>query len=172
MRDGPVRTLIKRLARLWFDAHVARHRKATERAGGAAYVLAGECQGCAKCCEAPTILIGEVALSVPFVARLMALWQRAVNGFVLTEVRRREGTMVFTCTHFDEETRRCDSYETRPGMCRDYPRALLDQPAPELFEACGYRARASNADGMLQALVDQGIEGEQLVQIKKKLYLE
>ncbi len=171
MRDGPVRTLIKRLARLWFDAHVARRRTACAAVGGAAYELAGACEGCAKCCEEPTILVGELALSVPFVARAMALWQRWVNGFVLTAVNRREGTMAFTCTHFDRETRRCDSYDTRPGMCRDYPRALLDQPAPELFEGCGFRARAVNADGMLQALIDQGIEGEQLVQLKKKLYL-
>ena len=30
-------------------------------------------------------------------------------------------TPFFTCRHFDEATRNCLIYETRPAMCRDYP---------------------------------------------------
>ncbi len=32
---------------------------------------------------------------------------------------------ILSCNHFDRENRRCDSYTTRPGWCRDYPRAQL-----------------------------------------------
>jgi Fe-S-cluster containining protein len=28
---------------------------------------------------------------------------------------------VYTCRHFDDETRLCTIYERRPEMCRDYP---------------------------------------------------
>lgn len=28
---------------------------------------------------------------------------------------------LYTCTHFDRETRRCAIYEHRPHMCREYP---------------------------------------------------
>ena len=28
---------------------------------------------------------------------------------------------LFTCKHWDEETRLCGDYENRPAMCRDYP---------------------------------------------------
>jgi Fe-S-cluster containining protein len=28
---------------------------------------------------------------------------------------------LFTCRHWDEETRLCGAYESRPAMCRDYP---------------------------------------------------
>jgi Fe-S-cluster containining protein len=30
---------------------------------------------------------------------------------------------VYTCRHFDDETRLCTIYERRPEMCRDYPYA-------------------------------------------------
>ena len=79
-------------------------------------------------------------------------WQRVVNGFELIEVDEEEALFVFRCTHFDWRTRKCGSYASRPFMCRDYPRALLDQPWPVLFDACGFRPIARNADQMRAAL--------------------
>jgi Fe-S-cluster containining protein len=62
---------------------------------------------------------------VPSLRRVFLWWQRVVNGFELKATHARERTFVFTCTHFDEATRLCDSYGSRPGLCRDYPRATL-----------------------------------------------
>jgi len=41
------------------------------------------------------------------------------------------------CEHFDEPTRKCKIYETRPEGCRTYPtlKNLLLQP---IFPGCGY----------------------------------
>jgi uncharacterized protein len=79
---------------------------------------------------------------------------------------------VFRCTHFDPVTRLCDSYATRPGMCRDYPRALLYQPSPELLPGCGYRVVARGRERWLRVLGQSGLSDEQLQKVKKGLYLD
>jgi Fe-S-cluster containining protein len=100
--------------------------------------------------------------------RLFLWWQRRVNGFELRESRPRERVFVFECTHFDPVSRSCDSYETRPGMCRDYPRGLLDQAAPELFPDCGYRAVPANAE-RLAALIDARLPPQRARELKRGL---
>jgi Fe-S-cluster containining protein len=79
---------------------------------------------------------------------------------------------IFRCTHWDPATRRCDSYESRPGMCRDYPRAHLWTGNPEFLPGCGYRAVAPGAAAMIAALRAEGLEGEKLEAVKRKLHLE
>lgn len=50
--------------------------------------------------------------------------------------------MLYRCSHFDQETRRCGIYEDRPQPCRDYPR--YGQPIVPghavLPETCSYRS--------------------------------
>ena len=92
---------------------------------------------------------------------------------MLVEARdRRERTFVFRCTHFDPATRSCDSYASRPGMCRDYPRALLQQAHPELLPGCGYRPLARNADALRRALLDEPLTDEQRARLRRELFLE
>lgn len=166
MRDGPVRTFIKtRLAKSYL-ASVERRRK------DAHWILAGECRSCASCCERPTIVVGSLMYFMAPLNRVWLWWQRAVNGFVLVDKEREARAFVFECTHFDTATRRCDSYLSRPGMCHDYPRMLLDSLDPELFPSCGHRAVAKNGAEMLAALKAKGVDGEQLVQLSKKLRLQ
>jgi Fe-S-cluster containining protein len=86
------------------------------------------------------------------VRRLFLAWQRHVNGFELVHRDSEGRAFVFRCTHFDQATRSCDSYDSRPGMCRDYPRLLLWQADPELLPGCGYRAIAPNAARLKAAL--------------------
>ncbi len=76
---------------------------------------------------------------------------------------------MFRCTHFDWETRRCDSYASRPFMCRDYPRVLLDQAWPELFEGCGHGLRDTHGSGLAAALEDTDLPPEELAELKRKL---
>jgi hypothetical protein len=98
-------------------------------------------------------------------------WQAQVNGFVLVEARRAARTLVFRCTHFDTATRSCDSYASRPGMCRDYPRALLAQPSPAMLPGCGYRPRARGAPRMLDALATQPLTDAQRARLTRDLHL-
>jgi Fe-S-cluster containining protein len=151
---------------LWAD----RSRRAA--LGERPYRLGGTCQRCAACCEAPAVRVHALVWLAPLLRRSFLWWQEKVNGFVLVEARRRERTFVFRCTHFDPATRSCDSYASRPGMCRDYPRALLYQASPELLPGCGYRPLARNAVALKRALDARPLSAEQRERLARQLYLE
>jgi hypothetical protein len=172
MRDGLGRRLVKRVA-LWnftinLHAHRAWRRARKERP----FVLAGECRRCARCCEAPAVQVHPVVWHLPLLRGAFLWWQDRVNGFVRTGADAESRTFVFRCTHFDAETRACDSYESRPGMCRDYPRLLLWQVDPDLLPGCGYRAVAPNAARLQALLRDRPLTPEQREKLRRGLHLE
>jgi hypothetical protein len=173
MRDGPLRRVIKRVA-LWnFTINVVLQRAWRRGTGGGEpYRLGGECRRCARCCEAPGIQVGHLVWHLPALRAAFLWWQRAVNGFELTGRDAAQRVFVFRCSHFDWATRSCDSYASRPGMCRDYPRALLAQPNPELLPGCGYRPVAANADALAAALARQPLTDGQREKLRKGLFLE
>ena len=163
---------MKRVARWRFAIDLSLTRAVRRARGDRPYLLGGECQRCARCCEAPAIQVGRAVWHVPMLRRSFLWWQRRVNGFVLTGRDMGARVFVFECTHFDRATRACDSYDSRPGMCRDYPRALLYQPNPEMLPGCGYRPVARNAEALLRALQEASVAGDRLERLKKDLHLE
>ena len=171
MHDGLVRRTLKRAALAWFVASVTIDRALLRAAGRSPYRLGGDCRKCAACCERPSVRVGWLTWSLPTLRRAFLAWQGWVNGFALVESDRAARVFVFTCTHFDPATRRCDSYETRPGMCRDYPRVLLHQPHPELLPGCGHRPIARHAKRLLRVLDAQPMTEAQRAQLKKNLFL-
>lgn len=168
MRDPPALVALKAVVRWTWTAEVGLRRLL--RPGR--WRLGGACGGCARCCEAPAIRAGRVLWFFPRLRRLFLAWQRRVNGFELVERDRRARAFVFRCTHFDPQTRRCDSYGSRPFLCRDYPRALLAQPWPLFFEGCGFRPVVRDAAQQRAALRDAGLSAEQQADLAKKLRLE
>lgn len=172
MRDGAIRRAVKAAALSAFYLNLWADRGRRRALGERSYALGGECRRCAACCEAPAIRVHTVVWLAPRLRRLFLWWQERVNGFVLVEARRRERTFVFRCTHFDRATRACDSYASRPGLCRDYPRALLHQPSPELLPGCGYRPLARNAAALRRALADAPLTDEQRARLGRGLHLE
>jgi hypothetical protein len=107
----------------------------------------------------------------PLLRRAFLWWQEQVNGFVLVEARRAERTFVFRCTHFEPATRSCDSYASRPGPCRDYPRGLLAQADPRMLPGCGYRPVARGSGRMLRVLSEQPMSDEQRARLVRDLHL-
>ncbi len=172
MRDGRLRRSIKLAARGLFFANLRATRAIRRLRGEPRHRLGGRCECCAACCEAPGIQVGRVVWYWPAARGLFLWWHRAVNGFVLTGRDVTHRVFVFRCTHFDWQTRRCDSYGSRPGLCRDYPRALLYQPHPEFFPQCGHRPIACGAERFLAALEKEGLTPEQMDKIKRGLHLE
>jgi hypothetical protein len=172
VRDNAVRRILKgaALARFVFDVGV--HRAVARLRGRAHFVLGGDCRSCGACCEAPAIQVSRLTWYFPTLRALFLWWQRRVNGFELVTDDFRRRVFTFTCTHFDLATRRCDSYDSRPGMCRDYPRALLYQPHPELLPSCGHRPVARGAKRFLRVLDGQALTEEQRQRLKKDLFLE
>jgi uncharacterized protein len=172
VKDGSVRRALKRVA-LWnFVLGLSLHRAIERRRGRIPHDLGGECRRCARCCEAPGIQVGWAIWYLPLLRRMFLAWQEHVNGFVLTERTRRGRVFTFRCTHFDWATRSCDSYDSRPGMCRDYPRVLLQQAHPEFLPGCGYRPVAHNAEGLLRSLEQASVTPQQMERLKKDLHLE
>lgn len=172
MRDGPARRTIKAFALGVYNVRLALHRSQKRASGDIPYELGGACVLCAKCCEAPGIQLGRVLWYFPLLQRAFLLWHRHVNGFEMVEKSRADRGFIFRCTHFDPKTRRCDSYHSRPGMCRDYPRALLEQANPELFEGCGFKPVARDRVQLLRALEEQPLSDEQRARLRRDLYLE
>jgi uncharacterized protein len=172
VRDGPARRALKALALANFVVGLHATRGLRRLRGDKPYRLGGACQRCAACCEEPGVQVGFLVWYVPSLRRLFLWWQRAVNGFELVGRDVRARVFRFRCNHFDRATRSCDSYASRPGMCRDYPRVLLQQPHPELLPGCGYRAVAPNAERLLQVLGRAPLSPEQRGRLQKDLHLE
>ncbi len=171
MQDGRLRIVVKAVARTRFalDLRLAR---AWRRRRRTTFDLGGECRRCARCCEAPSIRAHALVWHLRSLRAVFLWWQEAVNGFVLVRAARPERLFEFRCTHFDPETRACDSYHSRPGLCRDYPRVLLAQPRPEFLPGCGYRALLPGRQRFLQALEAQPLTSDQKARLKADLHLE
>ncbi|MBK7974727.1 MAG: YkgJ family cysteine cluster protein [Deltaproteobacteria bacterium] len=172
MRDGAGRRALKAVVRRFFAFDLALARRWRRLRGEGRWELGGACVRSAKCCEAPAVRVGKLVWFLPTARRAFLAWQRRVNGFELIAEEKGARVFVFRCTHFDPATRRCDSYESRPGMCRDYPNALLDGGWPDFFPECGYRAIARNAAGLTRSLEAQNLPTEKLAELKKRLHLE
>ena len=172
MRDGALRRTVKAAARCAFFLELWADRARRHIRGDRPYRLGGACQRCAACCEAPAIRVHALVWLAPRLRRAFLWWQERVNGFVLVEARSPERTFVFRCTHFDAATRSCDSYDSRPGICRDYPRALLHQANPRLLPGCGYRPIARNAAALRRALAERRLSDEQRERLHRELHLD
>ena len=172
MRDGVIRRGLKFVARVITSINLYGTRAILRALGEKPHLLGGQCGKCAQCCEAPGIQVGRLTWYFPTLRRLFLAWHRHVNGFVLVDRVIAQRTFVFRCTHFDPGTRRCDSYESRPLMCRDYPRALLWQAAPTFLPGCGYKPVACGAARMMAALEKEGLPPEKLDKVKAKLHLD
>jgi Fe-S-cluster containining protein len=172
MRDGVIRRSLKAAARVFFGIDVGLDRWRRTLRGERPHGLGGECRRCARCCEAPAVRANAAVWHLQTLRRAFLWWQERVNGFELTQTLATTRLFVFRCSHFDWATRSCDSYDSRPGMCRDYPRALLFQAAPEMLPGCGYRPVAPNAAGLRRALEERGLPPAQLERLKKDLHLE
>jgi hypothetical protein len=172
MRDGAFLRTVKSVARLCHRADLAADRARRRAKGERPWALGGGCCRSGACCEAPAILAGRLAWSMPTLRWLFLAWQRRVNGFELVSTDARARAFVFRCSHYDRRSRSCDSYDSRPAMCRDYPRHLMWQPSPELLPGCGYRAVAPNAAGLRVSIERLDLSPEQRDRLERELRLD
>ncbi len=98
-------------------------------------------------------------------------WQRVVNGFEFLRTELGSRVVVFRCTHYEPTTKRCDSYESRPLLCRDYPLEHTFDAMPQLFDECSLRMVDKRAAVLLRSLEAQGLPPERLAELKRKLFL-
>jgi Fe-S-cluster containining protein len=171
MKDGPVRNVLTRLALGRYRGDLAFTRLVLRAKGEPRYTLAGRCNGCGRCCETPMIQVGRFTLYLRVLRWLTLTWHRVVNGFVLVREYKRERIFAFRCTHYDPATKLCDSYDSRPGMCRDYPRNLVYAANPEFMKECGFYAVRKGGDGLRASLQNLPLTPEQRAELERKLHL-
>ncbi|XXF76949.1 YkgJ family cysteine cluster protein [Myxococcaceae bacterium GXIMD 01537] len=172
MKDGLLRRALKRLALLRYTLDLGFTRWVLRARGEPHYRLTGSCNGCGKCCETPVIPVSAPVFRLRTLRWLTLSWHRWVNGFVFTGEDKRAKLFIFRCTHYDPVTKQCDSYESRPGMCRDYPRPLLYTSMPEFFPECGYSAVYKKAEQLRGALARTGLPPDKLKELAEKLRLD
>lgn len=170
MRDGPIRATIKSAAMLRFYIDLWLWRLWRRVRGlPPRFDVQGSCEGCGQCCETPTLQVPYVLLRYPPILNIFLWWQRIVNGFdfVRADIARHE--LVFTCTHYDRVSKECDSYATRPGMCRDYPINLRYAERAQLFDECSFVLVDRLEVRLDTALHAAGLPPEKIAEIKQRL---
>lgn len=172
MRDGPVLRAVKALARASYHIDLALARAFLRGRGRLPYRLGGSCRGCGDCCVEPSIRIPRFYDRLRSLRRLLLTWHRIINGFDHRRTEHGPTTWIFHCTHYDPETRLCDSYSSRPGMCRDYPRLLLHAPTPELLDGCTHRAVHARATQTREALARLDLPQEKIEELRRNLNLD
>lgn len=168
MKDGVLRRAIKYVTRIGYLGELRIRRRL--RSSQTDYELAGSCNSCGACCETPAVQLSPLLLRFKTIRGSVVLWQKWVNGFELIGRDRKHGILIFRCTHFDPETKLCDSYESRPGACHDYPRNLIELPLPEFPDACSFHALARNSDHIRDTLADLGLPPEELAKLEAQFY--
>jgi Fe-S-cluster containining protein len=171
MKDGSIRKSIKFIARLRYSMDVSLTRKIKSARGEQFYDLAGSCGSCGKCCETPVIQVYPLLFYFKSLRWVLKTWHGRINGFEFIGEDRRGKCLVFRCTHLDPETHRCDSYDSRPGLCRDYPRNQLDFANPGFLEGCAYQAVLKNSTALCASLETLDLSHEKLEALKQKLHL-
>jgi uncharacterized protein len=172
VKDSARLALLKRLiVALWRVEFWLRRGWARLR-GRRRWQLVGSCRQCGRCCVEPSIAGGLLTWFLPPVRSFFLAWQARINGFVLHACDEETRSFSFTCTHYDPATKRCDSYGSRPAMCRDYPRLLLEQPWPVLFDECGFRVRLLRSEGLRAQIDATSLSDAAKAELRRKMRLE
>ncbi|MDJ0841034.1 MAG: YkgJ family cysteine cluster protein [Acidobacteriota bacterium] len=172
MRDGRLLRVIKFVALCRFRIDLAVTRFILKLRGEPHYRLTGSCNGCGACCEAPTIRVHPLLFNLKPCRDVILAWHLHVNGFEYVSEDKETFSFTFRCSHYDRETKQCDSYDSRPGMCRDYPRNLIYGVNPQFFPDCSLKATAKNAASFIQALDSTDLTPEQREKLHKELHLD
>lgn len=167
-----VKRLIKQITWWRYATDLRFTRAVMKFRGEERYELRGSCNGCGRCCEFPSIQMTEIAFHIDFIRKMVIFWQERFNGFSLVRQQKSHATLFFTCSHFDPETRQCNAYDTRPGMCRDYPKNQIYSVNPTFFPECGFYAVDKRAESFRSALEKTGMPQEKLDELLEKLHLK
>ena len=172
MKDATSLALVKRIIRLLWSLDRLLRRIFMIGRRWRYWKLDGACNGCGSCCVEPSIHVGLITWQLPLARRLFVAWQERINGFVYFGQDEEGHALIFRCTHYEPACKRCDSYASRPSMCREYPKTLLAQAWPELFPTCGHRVRARKADKLRQGIEATSLSPEAKAELRRKLRID
>jgi uncharacterized protein len=172
VKDRAALAHFKRIIRLLWSVELWLRRELRLGKRWRYWKLEGECDACGSCCVEPSIHVGPVTWHLPFARWLFVAWQSRVNGLEYIGEDEHTHDLLFRCTHYEPTSKRCDSYTSRPSMCRDYPKALLDQAWPELFPECSHRVRPRKAEQLRQGIEATSLSPEAKAELRRKLRID
>lgn len=172
MKDASLQIILKTIARGRYGIDLVFTRLVKKMHGEPRYVLKGACKQCGMCCQTPMIPVYSAIIWFKSLRFIFLSWHRFVNGLEYLFEDRKSQVFVFSCTHYDPVSQRCDSYKYRPGFCRDYPTNLLYSANPEFLSKCGHYAALKNAEGFRTSLEKINLSSEKRDELYKKLYLK
>jgi Fe-S-cluster containining protein len=101
-----------------------------------AWKIGGSCKQCGKCCEEILLKAHPALLKGNWITKLTVKWIEWVFQFYLIRIDREGKYLVFSCHHRGADGK-CQVYNWRPSVCRNYP--LLDYfKEPRFLDGCGY----------------------------------
>ena len=124
MKDGWIRRGIKRIALVRYVIDLSIMRVVLKWRGEPRFELRGSCEGCGRCCENPSMRVPALVFRLKSLRWIFLSWHRIINGFEYVSAQKQGYVLVFRCSHFNEESRRCDSYNSRPGNVPRLPTSL------------------------------------------------
>ena len=166
-----IKRVVKRAALICYMVDLNTTRIIQKLRGEPLYQLRGTCNGCGACCRSPMVQVFPLFFHIKSARKLILLWHQLVNGFEYVGEDRNNKTFIFRCSHWDPKSQKCDSYDSRPGMCRDYPRNLIYSTNPVFLKECSYYAVDKNAKTITEALEELDLPPEKLNLLKRKLHL-
>lgn len=172
MKDGVIRKSIKLLALVRYRVDLNFTRLLLGLKGEPDFLMKGECCSCGGCCETPMIKTFAIFFYFKSLRWIYLTWHEKANGFKLIRENRKARTFMFQCTHLDPETKECDAYSSRPGMCRDYPRNILYNTPPDFLPKCTFYPIAKNSEKIIESLEKLDIPPEELQKLKKDFFVE
>ena len=168
MKDGIIRKSLKSIALLGYTVDLRITRLVLKAKGEPLYHLRGSCNKCGACCKSPMVPIFPPFFYLKPIRWIILTWHRLVNGFEYIDENPKSQMFIFRCTHWNSETKMCDSYDSRPGMCRDYPCNLVYSTNPIFLKECSYYAVDKNAERMKAALEDLNLPPEKTRNVETK----
>lgn len=131
-----------------------RHRRL--RATGKELILTGQCRQCGACCRRLQLQPGKKWLSSKRDFKSLVKRHPEFDRFEISG-RDPQRLLIFNCTKLGSDNR-CQDYENRPQLCRDFPNKAIFFCGGALPEGCGYT-------------LSEGIPFSTLLDEKKQQYL-
>jgi Fe-S-cluster containining protein len=100
------------------------------------------CAGCGDCCEKINAHMSRAwitkKLADPYVGGQMRYDLEFIAAHWMPERQVGSDKVLWECSKFDVDERRCTAYDTRPQVCRGYPDYGKDKPPETRFPSCSY----------------------------------
>lgn len=101
------------------------------------YFRSGSCAQCGRCCVKIHIRHGkDIVKKAEDFEKLKDEHLFYKNLAIMGE---DEAGLIFECTKFDKETKKCTDHKNRPIICRKYPMEEIYEIGGDLSDNCGFK---------------------------------